>query len=203
MENALTKTGTVNVELTDYDMDLLKDIARDGQTNFIGLKKEGLEIGQEFYTEVFCQITGMDRYNYKWEGGTNKLIDRTMTKEEAKAAGYAEGMDLTLKLLKPGFEEPYTLSMPQSSYWNFSKYVAFLLSKNVHPKMVVTKIRTTLKQFKVGSPVAVATFEAAGMIQADEAPVNVTPKSEPAPQPPKQAPVMEQPQQTEIPAEWA
>lgn len=220
MENALTKTGTVNVELTDYDMDLLKDIARDGQTNFIGLKREGLEIGQEYYSEVFCQITDMDRYAYKWEGGTNKLVDRNLSKEEAKAAGYAEGMDLTLKLLKPEFEETFTLSMPQSSYWNFSKYVAFLLSKNVHPKMVVTKIRTTLKQFKVGSPVAVATFEAVGMIQQQAEPVNVTPQQapepqaqaapvetppweEPAPQPPKQAPVMEQPRQTEIPSEWA
>ena len=147
----------------------------------------------------------IDRYSYKWEGGTNKVIDRDMTRDEAKAAGFAEGMDLTLRILKPEFEEEHTLSMPQSSVWNFAKYVSFLLSKNVHPKMVVTKIKVTLKQFKVGSPVAVATFEAAGMIQQEaQAPVNVTPqKDEPAPQPqPVQAPV-EPPQQAEIPQEWA
>ena len=194
-------TGTMDLELTAADMEMLKDIARDGATNFVGLKKEGLQIGQEFYSEAFVQVMRIDRYSYKWEGGTNKVIDRDMTRDEAKAAGYAEGMDLTLKILKPEFEEEHTLSMPQSSVWNFAKYVSFLLSKNVHPKMVVTKIKVTLKQFKVGSPVAVATFEAAGMIQ-QETPVNVTPeKDEPAPQPVK-APV-EDPQQTEIPSEWA
>ena len=134
------------------------------------------------------------------EGGTNKVIDRDMSRDEAKAAGYAEGMDLTLKILKPEFEEEHTLSMPQSSVWNFAKYVSFLLSKNVHPKMVVTKIKVTLKQFAKGSPVAVATFEAAGMIQ-QEAPVNVTPeKDEPAPQP---SPVAQEPVNQEIPAEWS
>jgi hypothetical protein len=202
MENTqLMNTGTVDLELSASEMDLLKDIARDGKSNFVGLKKEGLQIGQEFYPEIFCQITSMEKYNYKWEGGTNKVVDRTMTREEAKAAGYAEGMDLSLKILKPEFEEEFTLSMPQSSYWNFSKYVQFLLSKNVHPKMVVTKIKVTLKQFKVGSPVAVATFSAEGMIQQE--PVNVTPEKgdEPAPQ---TAPVAkEQPINQEIPAEWS
>ena len=202
MENTqLMNTGTVDLELSASEMDLLKDIARDGKSNFVGLKKEGLQIGQEFYPEIFCQITSMEKYNYKCEGGTNKVVDRTMTREEAKAAGYAEGMDLSLKILKPEFEEEFTLSMPQSSYWNFSKYVQFLLSKNVHPKMVVTKIKVTLKQFKVGSPVAVATFSAEGMIQQE--PVNVTPEKgdEPAPQ---TAPVAkEQPINQEIPAEWS
>ena len=104
--------------------------------------------------------------------------------------------------LNTEMEKIFTLSMPQSSYWNFSKYVQFLLSKGVHPKAVVTKIKTTLKQFKVGSPVAVATFEAVGMIQQEPGAVNVTPeKDEPAPQP-VEAPV-EDPQQTEIPSEWA
>jgi hypothetical protein len=204
MESALTNIGTmVEMELSVGEMELLKNIARDGQTNFVGLKKEGLQIGQEYYTEIFCQITSMEKYSYKWEGGTNKVVDRNMSREEAKAAGYAEGMDLSLKILKPEFEEEFTLPMPQSSYWNFSKYVQFLLSKNVHPKAVVTKIRTTLKQFKVGSPVAVATFEAVGMIQPEqEAALNVIPKEvEPAPQPVK-APV-ESSQKAEIPQEWA
>jgi hypothetical protein len=203
MENTqLMNTGTMDLELSASEMELLKDIARDGKTNFVGLKKEGLQIGQEFYPEIFCQITSMEKYNYMWQGGTNKVVDRTMTREEAKAAGYAEGMDLSLKILKPEFEEEFTLSMPQSSYWNFSKYVQFLLSKNVHPKAVVSKIRTTLKQFKVGSPVAVATFEAMGMITQEPEPVNVTPeKDEPAPQ---TAPVAkEQPVNQEIPAEWS
>jgi hypothetical protein len=200
MSNALTNIGTmVEMELSASEMELLKDIARDGQTNFVSLKKEGLQIGQEFYTEIFCQITRMEKYNYMWQGGTNKVVDRTMNRDEAKEKGFNEGMDLSLKILKPEFEEEFTLSMPQSSYWNFSKYVQFLLSKNVHPKAVVTKIRTTQKQFKVGSPVAVATFSAEGMIQQE--PLNVTPKSEPAPQ---TAPVAkEQPVNQEIPAEWS
>ena len=200
MENVqLMNAGTTNLELTAADMELLKDIARDGATNFVGLKKEGLQIGQEFLNEIFVQVTRIDRYSYKWEGGTSKVIDREMSRDEAKATGYAEGMDLSLKILKPEMEEEFTLSMPQSSVWNFSKYVAYLLSKNVHPKMVVTKIKITLKQFKKGSPVAVATFEAAGMIQPEQEPepVNVTPeKSDPAPQP---QPV----QQADIPSEWA
>ena len=102
MENTqLMNTGTMDLELSACEMELLKDIARDGQTNFVGLKKEGLQIGQEFYPEIFCQITSMEKYNYKWEGGTNKVVDRTMSRDEAKAAGYAEGMDLSLKILKP------------------------------------------------------------------------------------------------------
>ena len=200
MENAITSTGTMDLELSAADMEMLKDIARAGATNFVGLKREGLQIGQEYYNEIFCQITQIDRYNYKWEGGTNKVIDRTMTKDEAKAEGFTEGMDLTLRILKPEMSEEYRLSMPQSSVWNFSKYVQFLLSKNVHPRMVVTKIKTSQKQFRVGSPVSVATFSVEGMIQAE--PVNVTPeKVEPAPQPVK-APV-ETPQKAEIPSEWA
>jgi hypothetical protein len=149
------------------------------------------------------QVMRIDRYSYMWQNGTNKIIDREMTKDEAKSNGYAEGIDLALRILKPEMDEEFTLSMPQSSVWNFSKYVAFLLSKNVHPKMVVTKIKVTLKQFKVGSPVAVATFETVGMIQQEaQAPVNVTPqKDEPAPQ---TAPVAkEQPVNQEIPAEWS
>jgi hypothetical protein len=202
MENAIMNTGTIDLELSAADMEMLKDIAREGATNFVGLKKEGLQIGQEFYNEIFCQIMRIDRYSYKWEGGTSKVINRDMTRDEAKAAGYAEGMDLSLRIMKPEMEEEFTLSMPQSSVWNFSKYVAYLLSKSVHPKMVVTKIKITLKQFKVGSPVAVATFDSAGMIQPENGPVNVTPKEDgPAPQPVK-APV-ETPQQAEIPQEWA
>ena len=202
MENAIMNTGTIDLELSAADMEMLKDIAREGATNFVGLKKEGLQIGQEFYNEIFCQIMRIDRYSYKWEGGTSKVIDRDMTRDEAKAAGYAEGMDLSLRIMKPEMEEEFTLSMPQSSVWNFSKYVAFLLSKNVHPKMVVTKIKVTLKQFAKGSPVAVATFLAEGMIQAEPEAVNVTPeKDEPAPQ---TAPVVkEQPANREIPAEWS
>jgi hypothetical protein len=200
--NQLSPIGTTDLELPAADMEMLKDIARDGATNFVGLKREGLSIGQEFYSEIFCQIMRIDRYSYLWQGGTSKIINRDMTRDEAKAAGYAEGMDLSLKILKPEMGEEHTLSMPQSSVWNFSKYVAFLLSKDVHPKAVVTKIRTTLKQFKKGSPVAVANFDALGMIQQEsETVVNVTPKEEPAPQP---QPVPErQTLNQEIPAEWS
>ena len=203
MTNQLSPTGTTNLELTAADMKQLEDIARDGATNFVGLKKDGLQIGQEFFNEIYVQIMRIDRYRYKWEGGSNKLVDREMSRDEAKAAGYAEGMDLSLKILKPEMDEEFTLSMPQSSVWTLKQYAAFLVSKNVHTKMVVTKIKITLKQFKKGAPVAVATFEAAGMIQAEQDPVDVTPleKVEPAPQPVK-APV-ETPQQSEIPQEWA
>ena len=203
MENQMTElqNGIVDLELSASEMALLKEICRDGQTNFVGLKKEGLQIGQEFYPEIFCQITGMEKYNYKWEGGTTKVIDRTMSREEAKTEGFAEGMDLSLKILKPEFEEEFTLSMPQSSYWNFSKYVQFLLSKNVHPKAVVTKIRTTLKQFTKGSPVPVGTFEVAGMIQPEQEPKPVNVAVEPAPQ---TAPIAkEQPVNQAMPAEWS
>ena len=194
------ENGIMELEIPSVELELLKDIARDGQTNFVGLKKEGLQIGQEHYPEIFCQITALDRYYYKWEGGTSKLTDRSMTKEAAKAAGYAEGMDISLTILKPEMEESFRLSMPQSSYWNFSKYVQFLLIKKVTPKDVVTKIRTLLKQFKVGSPVAVATFEAVGRIQQE--PVDVTPqKVEPAPQP--SIPTEQEAIKQEIPAEWA
>jgi len=102
--------------------------------------------------------------------------------------------------LSTEMEKEFVLSMPQSSYWNFSKYVQFLLSKGVTPKHVVTKIRTTLKQFKVGSPVAVATFEAVGRIQQE--PMDVTPqKVEPAPQP--SIPAEQEAIKQEIPEEWA
>ena len=54
MENVqLTNTGNMDLELSAADMEMLKDIARDGATNFVGLKKEGLQIGQEFYSEAF------------------------------------------------------------------------------------------------------------------------------------------------------
>ena len=203
MENSqLANIGTTDIELSAAEMEMLKDIASGGASNFMGVKRDGLQIGQEFFNEVFVQVVRIDRYSYRWEGGSDKIIDRTMSRDDAKAAGFAEGMDLTLKLLKPEFEEEFTLSMPQSSCWNFSKYVAFLLSKNVHPKMVITKIKATLKQFKKGSPVAVATFEAAGVIQPDA--VNVTPqKDEPTPQPqPAQTPETGTPQQADIPSEW-
>ena len=107
MESALTNTGTMNLELSDSEMALLKDIASDGQTNFVSLKKEGLQIGQEFHPEIFVQVTEIDRYSYIWEGGTNKIINRDMARDEAKAAGYAEGMNLSLKILKPEMGEEY------------------------------------------------------------------------------------------------
>ena len=195
-----TENEIMDLEISESDLALLQDIARDGQTNFVGLKKEGLEIGQEYYPEIFCQITAWDRYNYKWEGGTTKLTDKTMSKEEAKACGYNEGMDLTLKIVKPEMAETFTLSMPQSSYWNFAKYVQFLLSKEVSPKHVVTKIRTTLKQFKIGSAVSVATFEAVGTIEQE--PVDVTPqKIEPAPQP--SVPTEQESVNEGMPAGWS
>ena len=201
MENQIIELQNeiMDLEISESDLALLQDIARDGQTNFVGLKKEGLQIGQKYYTEILCQISSMEKYSYKWEGGTNKVVDRNMSREEAKAAGFVEGIDLFLKILKPEFEEEFTLSMPQSSYWNFSKYVQFLLGKNVHPKAVVTKIRTTLKQFKVGSPVAVATFKAVGTIQQELVDVNPQ-KVEPAPQP---APTEVQSiNQEKLPEEW-
>ena len=194
-----TQNEITDLEISESDLALLQDIARGGQTNFVGLKKEGLEIGQEFYSEVFVQVMRIDRYSYLWQNGTNKIIDRDMTRDEAKASGYAQGMDLTLKILKPEMEEVHTLSMPKSSVWNFSKYVAFLLSKNVHPKMVVTKIRVTLKQFAKGSPVAVATFSAEGTIQAE--PVNVIPVENPAPQP--SVPTEQQSVNEGMPAGWS
>ena len=201
MENEImtTQNEIMDLEISESDLALLQDIARGGQTNFVGLKKEGLEIGQEFYSEVFVQVMRIDRYSYLWQNGTNKIIDRDMTRDEAKASGYAQGMDLTLKILKPEMEEEHTLSMPQSSVWNFSKYVAFLLSKNVHPKMVVTKIRVTLKQFAKGSPAAVATFSAEGTIQAE--PVNVIPVENPAPQP--SVPTEQQSVNEGMPAGWS
>ena len=172
-------------------------------SNFAKNTKEGIELAQETYPEIFAQITAWKRYFYRWENGTNKLVDDTMTKDEAKRDGWSEGMDLTLKVLKPEFQDLFTLSMPQSSVWNFAKYVQFLLSKNVTPKHVATKMRSNLKQFRQGSPVPVLSFDAVGTIQPEQDAVNVTPDEEvePAPQP-VEAPVGSS-QQTEIPQEWA
>ena len=197
--NQLMNTGTMDVSVSDSELAELQALAQDNVSNFAKNTKEGIELAQQTYPEIFAQITAWKRYFYRWENGTNKLVDDTMTKDEAKRDGWSEGMDLTLRVLKPEFEDLFTLSMPQSSVWNFAKYVQFLLSKNVTPKHVVTKMKSTLKQFKQGSPVAVLSFEAVGRI--DEKPVNVTPEEEPAPQ---TAPIAkEQTVNQEIPAEWS
>ena len=202
MENALTNFGTMDIEVSDDERAILSEFLNDNKSNFAKITGEGIELAQETYPEIFAQITSWDRYFYRWENGKTKVIDREMTKDQAKSNGYSEGMDLTLSVMKPELQDLFTLSMPQSSVWNFARYVQFLVSKGVTPKHVVTRMRSNLKQFAKGSPVSVLNFEASGIIKPDQAPVNVTPPKEevPAPQPVK-APV-EGPQQTEIPSEW-
>ena len=202
MSNALTNLGTMDIEVSDDERASLNEFLNDNKSNFAKITKEGIELAQETYPEVFCQITAWDRYFYRWENGVNKIVDRSMTKDEAKKSGFSEGMDLTLSVMKPELQDLFTLSMPQSSVWNFARYVQFLVSKSVTPKHVITRMRSTLKQFAKGSPVAVLNFEAAGVIKQEAPMKNVTPeKDEPAPQP-VQAPV-EQSQQMSVPEEWS
>ena len=196
----LAPIGTTDVSVSDSELAELQALAQDNLSNYAKTTKEGIELAQETYPEIYAQITSWDRYFYLWSENSRKLIDRDMTKNEAKSSGYSEGMDLCLSVMKPELQDIFTLSMPQSSVWNFAKYVQFLLSKGVTPKHVITKMRCNLKQFRQGSPVPVVSFEAVGRI--DEQPVDVSPQNaEPAPQPVK-APV-ETPQQSEIPQEWA
>jgi hypothetical protein len=202
MENALMTTGMMDVSVSDAELAELQELAQNNVSNFAKNTKEGIELAQETYPEIYCQIISWDRYFYRWENGKTKTIDREMTKAQAKSKGYSEGMDLTLSVMKPALPDPYILSMPQSSVWNFAKYVQFLLSKNATPKHVVTKMKSSLKQFRRGSPVSVLSFSSAGTIQPEQEPViNVTPEKDEPAQPVK-APV-EDPQQTEIPSEWA
>ena len=176
----LAPIGTTDVSVSDSELAELQALAQDNVSNFAKTTKEGIELSQETYPEIFTQITAWKRYFYLWQNGTQKLINDQMTKEDAKREGWSEGMDLTLRVLKPEFQDLFTLSMPQSSVWNFAKYVQFLLSKGVTPKHVITKMRSTLKQFKQGSPVPVISFEAAGTIQPEKEPVDLTPAPQPS-----------------------
>ena len=109
---------------------------------------------------------------------------------------------MTVQVLKPELMGEYVLSLPLSSFLSFRDYARFLVSKDLTPQHVISRLKTTLKQFKKGNPVSVVVFEPVKVIEQQEPEaVNVTPKEEPAPQPVK-APV-EDPQQSEIPQEWA
>ena len=44
MTEIIKQDGMVSLEISESEFESLKDIARDGQANFVGLKKEGLEI---------------------------------------------------------------------------------------------------------------------------------------------------------------
>jgi hypothetical protein len=189
-ELTVNSNGNVSLDISESFMSLLNDIKADGRTNYISLTEDGVKVGDDYFSEVFAKIVDLDKYSYRWENGKNKIIKRGMDKAEAKNQGFADGMDLTLQMIKPEFDDLFTMSLPQSSYWNFAKYVQHLLAKGVTPKHVITKIRPTMRQFKAGKPVAVANFEAVAMVQQDQA-VNVTP----APAAPVQA--------NDIPAEWS
>ena len=193
------ENGMVTFEISEDELELYREISKDAGGNYVGLKTEGLQIGQEYFQEIFVQIIRTEKLFYKWDG-SSKQKNRTMTRNEAESAGYDEGADLSLKILHPEMAEDYILSLPKTSFYNYGRYVRHLLSRGTTPKAVITKISTVMKQFAQGNPVSLAVFEVAAEIPQQSEPVNVTPVDNPAPQP---APTKVQPSEQEIPSEWA
>ena len=122
------------------------------------------------------------------ENGKIKEIKHGLEKTEAKQMDFVDGVDLTLNLIKPKYDEAFILSCPQSTYWNFSKYVKHLLHKNVAPQHVVTRIKVSMRQFKVGKPLPTAIFEAVDLLNATHSVVDaeVIPPEEETSQPPSE-----------------
>jgi hypothetical protein len=156
-------SGNLAINIDDKELSLLKEIAKDANQNFVTLNPEGVGIGEEVYSEIYCQITEYDKHHYRWTDGKIKEIKHGLKKEEARALDFLDGVDLTLNLIRPEQDEDVIFSCPRSTYWNFSKYVYNLLQKNLTPKHVVTRIKILMRQFEIGKPVPTATFEAVGL----------------------------------------
>jgi len=174
--------GQMALIINDKDLEKLNKIAEDANQNYAGLDPEGIVIFDEVHPEIYCQIKDIDDYKYRWTDGKIKEVKYGLEKENAKELGFVDGVDLTLNPIKPDHNEAVILSCPQSTYWNFSKYVKHLLQKNLAPQHVVTRIKVLMRQFSKGKPVPTATFEAVGLINATpkvvDAEVIETPKEE-------------------------
>lgn len=183
------ENGNIALIIDNKEIEKLNKIAEDANQKYAGLSSEGVVIGEEAHPEIYCQIKKIDKYHYKWSDGKIKEIKHGLEKEEAKKLDFVDGVDLTLKLLKSEHVEYVILSCPQSSYWNFSKYVKYLLQKNLAPQHVVTRIKVLMRQFKVGKPVPTATFEAVGLFNATPNVVDaevIETSEEETPQPPSE-----------------
>ena len=104
-----------------------------------------------------------------------------LTDEEARKKGYKLGGDLHLV-----FETPEEfrgvnarLTLPLSSYLNFSSYVQHLTNNKSTPAHVLTRLGTTMKQFKIGAPVPVVTFLAVGLLNGSGGPISSTEEVKP------------------------
>jgi hypothetical protein len=153
-------------EVSDSQQTKLDAIAKDARNNFITREPEGLKFRGNIYEELFVQILEWDPLHYFWKDGKDKDTRHDLTDKEAEELGYKRGADLRIRILNPDVEDEIAeLSLPLTSYLNFSTYCDHLKRANMTPKHVVTKLGTDMTQFKVGKPQPVVTFTPVGLIE--------------------------------------
>jgi len=162
----------VTVSISQEQLAELDSIAGDASSRFININEGGFTFQERTFTDLLVRIVEWNKIFYRWVDGKKKEIADGLDDEQARAQGFKPGAELRLIIQAPveirGAEA--SLSLPVSSYLNFAPYARHLRNNGTTPAHVITRLGTSIRQFKIGAPVPVVTFVAVGFVSGSDTP---------------------------------
>jgi hypothetical protein len=132
-----------------------------GQRSYGKATETGIEIAGLVHSSLMGRIASWRLYLYKWGEGLSKQefsIEET-PESEIVALGLKRGVSFTFEA--EGFSDRIAFDCPVSSFVGFSNYASALIARGLTLETVITKLSTTVRNFKMGST-PVLTFELIG-----------------------------------------
>jgi hypothetical protein len=139
----------VAVPIPAHLVDELNAIRADGGWSY-GKAHEsgGVLIDDTVYSEFDGVIEFWEKHYYRWNAAKDgRETFKGLSDQEALEQGLTPGGTIRVA----NGEWVVQLSLPQSSYRRFAKYVDFLVRKGATPRDLITRIRSTMVKFKMGT----------------------------------------------------